>query len=438
MAGDQPSRQGACPVASADVDAAVDELMTLQPDRLRCPYPVYDQLRREAPVYWSPRLGCFVVTRYAEIDEVVADPVRFSSAYPSGPSSVSGLATSLLEDPSTPPKLLRQARRRIELNVPALLNADPPLHVRQRKLVSQGFTPRRVRLMEPEVRTIAAGLLDAVAGDGRMDFVAQFALPLPMTVIANVLGVPLTRMADFKRWSNALTRGVGALGLSDAEVADLFGAVDEFYDYFTEQIADRRAQPRDDLLTDLVNARLGGEEPLTLNELLQMLATFLVGGNETTTNLLSSMTLRLLSDADLMRRVRDDMSLIPSVAEEILRLESPVQGMFRTTTCDTEIAGTTVPAGSMIWVVYGSGNRDAAAMAAAEEIKLDSDGRKPHLAFGRGEHFCLGAAIARLETRVGMELVLQRFPDLALASDSLPPVHPSFVLHGPRELEVVF
>lgn len=421
------------------VQTAFDELMALDPDRVRCPYPLYEQLRNEEPLYFSERLNCYVVSRYDDLMTVITDPNTFSSIHQSGPSSVSGLAARLKADPNTSPKLLRQVQRRLEINAkPALINADPPLHVRQRKLVSQGFTPRRVGLMEPEIRQVATGLLDAVAASGSMEFVSNFAMPLPMTVIANVLGVPPERQLDFKRWSTAFTRGVGALDLSGSEIEELFDAVDEFYDYFTEQIELRRSEPRDDLLTDLVNARLEGEQPLTLNEMLQMLVVFLVGGNETTTSLLTWMTHRLLTDPELMAQVRSDPALLPELAEEMLRLEAPIQGLFRTATVDTEVGGVKIPRGAMLWMVYGSANHDPEVFAAPEKIDLNRPGGKPHLAFGRGEHFCLGASIARLEAKIGMELLLERFDDLTLVGSPVPQVHPSFIVHGIRELLVTF
>ncbi|MFI7194013.1 cytochrome P450 [Nocardia nova] len=319
---------------------------------------------------------------------------------------------------------------------PALINADPPLHLRQRRLVGQAFSPRRVKLMEPEVRRIASELLEAVESEETMDLVSQFAIPLPMTVIANVLGVPPERQSDFKRWSNAFTRGVGALDLSVDEVGEIFQAVDEFYDYFTEEIDVRRSDPRDDLLTDLVSARVDEGESLTLNEMLQMLVVFLVGGNETTTNLLSWTTHRLLTDPALMAKIRDDMGLLRPLIEEMLRLESPVQGLFRTATESVEIGDVSIPAGSMLWLVYGSGNRDEEALGPADTVDLDRAESRQHLAFGRGEHFCLGANIARLEARVGLELLLSRFPDMRIVRDHKDPVLPSFVLHGLSELPI--
>lgn len=434
---DQDSERS-CPVQGAPA-GTLDSLLSLDSAAIRCPYPVYAQLRSEAPVYWSDQLKSFVVTLYDDILKVLMDPVTFSSAHQSGPSSVTGLAERLMADPTTPPGLRRQVERRLQINAePTLLNADPPVHVRQRKLVSQGFTPRRVGLMEPQVRQVATELLDAVSADGAMEFVRQYAQPLPLIVIAHVLGVPPERQLDFKRWSNAFTQGVGALQLTMDQITELFGAVDEFYDYFTEQIELRRVDPRDDLLTDLVNARLDGEQPLKVNEMLQMLVVFLVGGNETTTNLLTWIAHRLLTDPALMARIRADRTLLPALAEEILRLEAPVQGLFRTATADVEVGGVSIPQGSMLWLVYASANHDETVFSAAAELDLNRDSRRRHLAFGRGEHLCLGSSIARLEARVGIELLLDRFDGLELAGSADLPVHPSFVLHGLRKLPVRF
>jgi cytochrome P450 len=317
---------------------------------------------------------------------------------------------------------------------PVLVVSDPPLHKRQRSLVSLAFTPRRVKLMEPEVRRVATALTDAALASDRMDFVRQFAVPLPLSVIAGVLGVPDERLLDFKRWSDAFTRGVGSLDPTFEQIEALFYSVDEFYDYFTEQLEMRRTEPRDDLLTDLLSARMDGAEPLSLDEMLQMISQFLVGGNETTTSLLGFLMQRLATDPDLLTRVQADYDLLVPLAEEMLRLEPPVQGTFRIANADVEIAGVPIPAGSMLWLVYGSANRDSAGPGVGDDIVWDGASNRQHLSFGRGEHYCLGAAVARLEVRVGMEVLLSRLQHVTLDSDALPPMMPSFVFHGLAEL----
>jgi len=414
-------------------------LFSLDPELVRCPFPLYDVLRREAPVTFEERLGAWVVTRHDDIVDVLRDPETFSSARASGPSSVTGLAQRLLDDPTTPEDLRRQAQRRLDLAAsPVLLFTDPPLHKRQRLLVSGAFHPRRVKLLEPDVRRLTDELIDAFVDDGSVELVQQFSISLPMTVIAVLLGVPPHDMATFKRWSNAFTAGVGALEHSAEEVAEIFAEVDSFYDYFTERIEERRHQPQDDLLTDLVNARMDGEDPLTLDEMLQMLVQFLVAGNETTTNTITTLMLRLGTDRELQERVRADASLIPTLVDEILRLEAPVQGMFRMTTKNTVLAGQPIPTGSMIWLGYGSANRDPEVFERPDDVDLESE-RPPHLAFSRGEHFCLGANIAKLELRIAVERLLERLDDIRLAGDvDDVPYHRSFILRGIASLPLTF
>jgi cytochrome P450 len=425
----------ACPYSPSDLT----RLLELEPQLVKCPFPLYDVLRREEPVAYNQRLKGYVVTRHDDIVEVLRDTVTFSSAKASGPSSVTGLAQRLLDDPETPEQLRAQAERRLRLaSSPVLLFTDPPLHKRQRLLVSAAFHPRRVKLLEPDVRRLTGQLIDGFIGDGEVNLVERFSIHLPMTVIAVLLGVPPENMATFKKWSNAFTSGVGSLEHSTEEVAGIFAAVDEFYDYFTARIEERRAQPQDDLLSDLVGARMEGEQPLTLDEMLQMLVQFLVAGNETTTNMLTTIVYRFATDPELQSRVRDDSGLIPALIEEVLRLEAPVQGMFRMATKDAVVGGQSVPAGSMVFLGYGSANRDPHAFERPDELDLAAD-RPPHLAFSRGEHFCLGANIAKLELRVAVEILLARLDDLRLAcAPEDVEYHRTFILRGIEELPIAF
>lgn len=424
-----------CPYAPEDLT----RLLELDPELVKCPFPLYDVLRDHAPVTRNDKLGGFVVSQHDAIVEVLRDPEVFSSAMASGPSSVTGLAKKILEDPSQPEKLRRQAARRLKLSEsPVLLFTDPPLHKRQRMLVSAAFHPRRVKQLEPDVRRLTTELIDGFVADGQVELVSRFSIHLPMTVIAALLGVPPENMATFKRWSNAFTQGVGALDHSSDDVADIFDAVDTFNDYFTEQIERRRTHPEDDLLTDLVAARMDGEEPLSLDEMLQMLVQFLVAGNETTTNTLTTLLFRLAQDEELQDRLRKSPSLVPVLVEEMLRLEAPVQGMFRVATQDAVVAGVDIPKGSLLWLVYGSANRDAQVFENPDAIVLDEE-RPPHLAFARGEHFCLGANIARLELHVALELLLERLKHIELACDpSEINYHRSFILRGISALPLRF
>jgi cytochrome P450 len=414
-------------------------LFALEPQAVRCPYAAYAEARLEPPV-WADRLNAYVVTRFDDVVSVLRDPETYSSAMASGPASVTPLARRISEDPGTSDTLRRRVLRRLEISRSAvLLNADPPDHMRQRKLVNKGFTARRIAELESEVADIAEALVDAFAGDGRVELVRQFAIKLPMTVIANILGVPKSMMDTFKWWSDSFTVGTGNLDLASEELDDMFCAVDQFYDYFTEQVANRHENPRDDLLTDLVNARLDGEKPLSLNEILQMLVQFLIAGNETTTNLIASVMHTLVTDPALMARMRAEPAEIRALVEEVLRLESPVQGLFRTANRDTEIGGTPIPERSLLWLVYGSANRDPAGFPAGDAMNLDDALARQHLAFGKGEHYCLGAPLARMESRIGAEVLLRRLDDIALDCDDADvPYLPNFVLHAILSLPLTF
>jgi cytochrome P450 len=312
------------------------------------------------------------------------------------------------------------------------------MHKRQRQLVSAAFSPKRVKQLEPEVRRLVHDLIDGFADAGRVDLVPAFSIPLPMTVIATLLGVPPSDMDQFKRWSNAFTAGVGAIEHDPAAVAEMFAEVDTFYDYFTAEIERRRAEPQDDLLTDLVAARMDGEHPLTLDEMLNMLVQFLVAGNETTTNSTTTMVWKLAQDAELQERVRANPALCNPLVDELLRVEAPVQGMFRVSTADSVVGGVEIPAGSLVWLVYGSANLDPATFPDPDRLVLDGE-RAAHLSFARFEHFCLGSSIAKLELRIAAEILLERLADIRLDFDPDDvSYHRSFVLRGIASLPITF
>ena len=424
-----------CPYSPSDLT----RLFELDKELVQCPFPLYDIARREAPVTFNDKLNAWVITRHDDIVTVLKDTETFSSAKASGASSVSGLAQQLIDDPAAPRELHNQAVRRLRLaESPVLLFTDPPLHRRQRLLVSAAFHPRRVKLLEPDVRRLTNELIDGFQDQGHVELVEAFSIHLPMTVIAALLGVPPENMATFKKWSNAFTSGVGSLEHSTDEVADIFAAVDEFYDYFTEKIEARRTDPQDDLLSDLIAARMDNEAPLTLDEMLQMLVQFLVAGNETTTNMLTTITYRLATEPGLQARVRENPELIPALVDEMLRLEAPVQGMFRMAISNTTVGGKDLSAGDMVWLAYGSANRDPEVFDAAEDLDLDAD-RPPHLAFSRGEHFCLGANIAKLELKVAVEIMLARLDDIELDFDAGDiDYHDTFILRGIESLPIRF
>ena len=412
-------------------------LLALDQEAVRCPYPYFERLRNESPVEWIEELGCFAVSRYTDVLEVLRNPEVFSSRMPTGAKATNQLLGYLME------LLQESGELRAVLGetgpiglAPVLLNADPPAHNRQRALVSRAFSPRRVQQLEPQIREIADRLIDGFAARGSCEFVHEFAVGLPLTVIARALGVPEVDMPVFKRWSDDFVVAIGNHRLTKERLADLLRTQAEFFSYFSATIEERRRQPRDDLLTDVVQARMDGTEPLTTHEMLGMLSQFLVAGNETTTKLLASAMLLLLREPELMARLRADYSLIPGFIEEALRLEAPVQGLFRMANVDTDVGGVPIPAGSSIWVLYASANRDAAEFADPDRLDPCRPNAKLHLAFGQGIHYCIGASLSRAEGRIAFEALLDRFEDIALAPGNSFEFEPSYALHGLKALHL--
>jgi cytochrome P450 len=411
-------------------------LFALEPEAVRCPYPTFEWLRREAPVIWVDEIESFVVTRYEDIAWVLKRPELFSSTAATGPvlarQMADGVAAILAEpqDERLGPVLSRVNR----MGVKVLLSADPPLHRRQRNLVNRAFTQRRVRQSEPAIRALAEELVDRFPDQGPVEFVAAFAVPLPLSVIADRLGVPRADLPAFKRWSDDFTVAIGNHHLGPEELKAMLLSQAEFFAYFEAMVEQRRAVPGDDLLSELANARLPDGDALSMAELLGMLNQFLVAGNETTTKLLASAVCRLAGDSVLCDRLRSDPALIEPFVEEVLRLEAPVQGLYRTAIEDCTVGGHPVPAGASLWLAYASGNHDGTVFASPEEIDLQRDYSPPHLSFGFGEHFCLGAALARAEARIGLTVLLERFSHLSLDPANRFDFEPSYALHGLREL----
>jgi cytochrome P450 len=264
----------------------------------------------------------------------------------------------------------------------------------------------------------------------QVEFVHDFAIPLPLSVIADRLGVPRERMPDFKRWSDDFTMAIGNHQLSQEQVRSMLMSQGEFFAYFEPLVEERRLEPCDDLLSELANAKLADGDELSMAEILSMLNQFLVAGNETTTKLLTFAVKRLASEPDLADRLRADTGLVEPFVEEMLRLEAPVQGLYRQAVEKCEIAGTAIPAGAFLWLVYASANHDDAAFDCPEALDLGRAVSRPHLSFGFGEHFCLGAALARAEARISIGVVLDKLRDVRLHDGNTFEYEPSYALHG--------
>lgn len=321
--------------------------------------------------------------------------------------------------------------------VDTLLTNDPPAHTRYRVLVTKAFSARRVATLEPKVREIAAELVEKFARDGKVELMSQFAVGLPMTVIADALGVPREDMDKFKRWSDDSVAPLGGMISAERQI-ECTRSIVEFQHYFAAKLEERRVAPRDDLLTDLLNARLEKTSPLNMAEMLSILQQLLVAGNETTTNLIGSAMMLALQHPDQMRSLIDDPTLIGNFIEEALRTESPVQGLFRVTKADTELGGTLIPKMSRVVMMYASGNRDDAQFPDADHFDIRRANARTHLAFGQGIHFCIGAALARLEARVAFEILLARLKNIRFAAGNDFAHTPSFILRGLKALHLEF
>ena len=314
---------------------------------------------------------------------------------------------------------------------PSMLGSDPPRHTRLRSLVSQAFTPRMVEQLEPRLRQIAGELLDAVIDRGECDLVESLTYPLPVIAIAEILGVEPAKRERFKVWSDEV---VASLGTSEDNIRQ--ETMDEMSAYFEGLFEERRANPRNDLVSGLLRAEMDGEK-LSFDELLQMLILLLVAGNETTTNLIGNAMQEFIANPEQLARVEADRSLIPSALEEVLRIHSPVQATVRRAARDLEFGGKQIRADQQCVVWLAAANRDASQFP--EPLRFDVT-RTPnrHLAFGMGIHFCLGAPLARLEAKVAYEELLNRAKNFRRTNDRILPRVPTFIMRGVRELPIAF
>lgn len=390
------------------------------PETVENPFEYYALLREKAPVYQMPT-GMWIVSTHALCLEAIRDYASFSSKFIQKMSGGALGGDGNIAGPET------------------LLSNDPPEHTFFRKLVNKAFSPSRVRKMSDSIRVIAEDLVEKLAaGEGYFDAVADFAVPLPLTVIADQLGVPRKNLADFKRWSDATIVPIGGMATQE-ELIESLKLTEELKAYLAERCRERMADRRDDMLSDLVHAESeSGERAATIPEVVSILQQFLVAGNETTTNLIAATLQFLLQDPGQLALVMDDRSLVPNAVEEALRLETPTCGMWRVATRDVELGGERIPEGSIVMLRYAAANRDEAVFEDAERFDVRRANAKDHLAFGMGIHFCPGAALAREETRIGIELLLDRLPGLRLAPGNDFAHHPNMLLRGLKRLDSSF
>jgi cytochrome P450 len=412
-----------------------DPLSLLSPAQVADPYPGYERLRAEGPVVHVPEHGLWLVTTYAACLEVLGKPEVFSSS-----QSLSG--RNLFRDHPHAAATLRSGPGYPRTRT--LILTDPPEHTRYRSVVQRAFAPAEtVRRLTPEIEARVDELIDGFASRGKCEFVGEFAYPLPMSIISLVLGFPPGLIDTLKRWSDDFI--AAQAGNIDAErVASAARSTVEFEHYVSDQLDERGAAPdaagQPDFLSRLAVASRGedGQPPLTRQEQLSLTQQMLVGGNETTTNLLGNLMAALAADPALADRVRADPGATQGLVEEVLRYESPLQGLYRVATADTEVQGVAVPAGARLMVLFASANRDERVYD-PPGLAPDRDLRTaPHLAFGRGIHACMGQSLARREARIAVDRLLARLGELRLAPGGQREPVTLFGFHGLRHLDITF
>ncbi len=385
------------------------------------PYPYYSQVRREDPITFCPELDAWLVARYEDIQYILLHPDAFSSR--------NTLSSPVKFYPQTLEELVKGY-----LPVPIVLNTDGADHTRFRVPLMKVFAPARIKALEPFIRKIASRLIDAFIQDQRADIVSQFAYPFALEVVLTLLGIPSQDIEQTRKWSHDWLM-LMSVQLDEERQAAYARSTVAFQHYLANLIAERRSDPRDDLITTLPLASAPNVEPLTENELVIMLQGLILAGHESTTNMIGTGLLLLLERPERWQKLCKHPECIPGTVEEILRFDAPIQMFARVTTREVNVGGVTLPEDTSLLLLYGSGNRDEAVFANAEEFQLQ---RTPnhHLAFGHGVHFCVGAALARLEGRIAFELLCQRLPSLRLVPRQKLMHIPTLLFRGYDRLEV--
>ena len=391
----------------------------LDPEVLANPYPLYQRLRTEDPVHWDPFLHAWVVTRYRDVVHVLH---YFSANRTPTPEQLSAIGLSALNPVA-------------QVMVRQMLFLDAPAHTRLRGLASVAFTPRRVERLRAHIQEIVDGLLDRVVHAGRADLIADVAEPMPAIVTAELMGVPVADHDQLKSWSADFAEMLGNFQHNPDRIPRVLRSVENMTAYFRSAIREQREHPRDGLIHALMTAEVDGSR-LTEEEVIANVIVTMVGGQETTTNLIGNGVLSLLRHPDQLQKLREDSSLIPSAVEELLRYESPSQHTARLAPDDVELGGRRIPKRQAVIAVMGAANRDPERFPDPDRLDITRQDNR-HVAFGWAAHFCFGAPLARIEGQIAFETMLRRLPNLVLEPQPLVWRH-NLGLRGLTALPVVF
>jgi pimeloyl-[acyl-carrier protein] synthase len=382
-------------------DPALSLYHLLDPEVLANPYPLYQRLRTEDPVHWDPFLHAWVITRYVDVLTVL---LKYSADRTPTPEKLNEMGLSVLGPIA-------------KVMVQQMLFLDPPAHTRLRSLASQAFTPRRVEVLRSHIQEITNSLLDAVQDKGRMDVIADLAELLPCIVTAEILGVPVEDHQQLKLWSQDFAEMLGNFQHNPDRALRILRAVEEMTAYFRSAIREQKLRPRGGLVSSMTSAEIDGDR-LSEEEVIANCIVTMVGGQETTTNLIGNGLLSLLRNPHQLEKLRSDLTLIPSAVEELLRYEAPSQHTARLAPEDTMMGEKQIRKHQAVIAVMGAANRDPERFPDPDRLDITRQDNR-HLAFGWAAHFCFGAPLARIEGQIAFETMLRRFPNLALEPDPL-------------------
>lgn len=399
---------------------ALSLIRLLDPEVLADPYPLHRQLREQAPVYWDPYLHSWVATSYCDVVEVLT---RYSAARTPTPEKLEQLG-------------LGQLGPIAEVMVRQMLFLDPPEHTRVRGLAQAAFTPRRIEHLRSHIRDIADRLIDGVVEHGEMDVMSDIANPLPAIVTAEMLGVPIEHHELLKVWSEAFAEMLGNFQHNPGRTPHVLASVAEMTEYFRVAVRRERVQPTDGLINALTTAEIAGDR-LSEDDVVANIIVTMVGGQETTTNLIGNGILTLLRHPAELARLRDDPALMPSAIEELLRYESPSQQTARLAPADLQLGGCSIKKGQAVIAVMAAANRDPKRFPNPDTLDLARPDNR-HVAFGWASHFCFGAPLARMEGAITIETMLRRLPGLAMKPGASINWRPNLGLRGLTALSVTF
>lgn len=400
---------------------SVHDFNPFSKETIGCPYAFYSAMREQQPVHEASP-GVFFITTYDLVNQVLRDTVNFSSQ--NGAAFLNFQGESGLAAPSALPPIVKELLKNDIPNRNTLLSADPPEHTRYRGLVNRSLSPGRMARYEPVVRRVATQLIDNFIDRGAAEFVSEFSMLLPLHVVSIALGVPEKDLPKYKDWS---VRSVTLLArkATPQELIEGVRAGVDLRRYIADRVEEARKRPEDNVIGDLVNAHMLRStdddvkeyRPLDTPEIVSIVQQLLVAGQETVNYLVSSLLLKLIEKPDQMDMVRANTEKIRQLVEEGVRIESPIQSLGRFAKNDVTVGGVTIPNGSRVVVMYGCANRDETKFASADQLDLERDNLRDHLGFGVGPHYCVGAALARLESRVAFEEIFKRMKNIRLAKD---------------------